>query len=99
MNIKIDSEYRVISDAYNYTLQVHKKTTKKNGTEEYIWKNTAHKPYNTTVSGALQSYVEIKLKESKTRTFPSFIKEMQKLESKMVDILKIADIKPLTRKG
>ena len=100
MNIMIDEHYKVTSDNFNYRLEkLSMVKNKKTGDEIPTWKLSLYRPYHITVGGALEAYVDIKMKESKKKVFPSFIKEMREIESQMRELLKIVEIMPLNRKG
>jgi len=98
MLLNIDNDYRITADQHNYILQKRHEVKDKDTKEikEEVWKS---KTFHNKISGALQAYLDVKIKESKKRTWPTFIKEVRELEKTMAEMLKVVDIKPLKRTG
>jgi len=98
MLLNIDEDYRITSDNYNFVLQKRNDVKDKDTGEivDELWRN---KTYHNKVSKALDAYMDIKMRESKKRSWPSFIKEVKDLEKKIGTLLMTVDPEPLSRTG
>lgn len=83
LDVKLDTKYKLTSDAMNYRLEQRSKTKNKEG--EYTW--SAIK-FSNTITHLMESYKELLIRESDCTTIPEILELVKKIDENIDRVLK-----------